>query len=160
MQQVGIISCSGIGRDPAYKHPFQEHVKANSYEHDVSGLSLKFVASLFTRDMQGFARAAHHASQRWVLHVLRSPDAPPGEEYNRGDQALSVGRNNLVRREHEGGDMSLTDCPVGSSRLSRRPACVRSSHPKRRGPSPRTISVWPATRGSVRTQGFPGTEAS
>ncbi len=57
------------------------------------------------------------ASQRWALDVLRSPDAPLGDEYNRGDQALSVGRNNLVRRElsnlrreHEGGGMSLTDC--------------------------------------------------
>ena len=37
MQQAGITICGGIGRDPAYKHPFQQHVKANSYEHDVSG---------------------------------------------------------------------------------------------------------------------------
>ncbi len=57
------------------------------------------------------------ASQRWALDVLRSPDAPAGEEYDEGDQALSVGRNNLVRRElselrreHEGGGMSVTDC--------------------------------------------------
>ena len=57
------------------------------------------------------------ASQRWALDVLRSPDAPPGDEYNEADQALSVGRNNLVRRElsdlrrdYEGGRMSVTDC--------------------------------------------------
>ena len=57
------------------------------------------------------------ASQRWALDVLRSPDAPSGDEFDNGDQALSVGRNNLVRRElselrreYEGGGMSLTDC--------------------------------------------------
>ena len=57
------------------------------------------------------------ASQRWALDVLRSPDAPAGTEYNEGDQALSVGRNNLVlrelselRRQYEGGGMSVTDC--------------------------------------------------
>ena len=57
------------------------------------------------------------ASQRWALDVLRSPDAPSGDEYDEADQALSVGRNNLVRRElselrrdYEGGDMSVADC--------------------------------------------------
>ncbi len=57
------------------------------------------------------------ASQRWALDVLRSPDAPGGAEYNEGDQALSVGRNNLVlrelselRRQYEAGGMSVTDC--------------------------------------------------
>ena len=57
------------------------------------------------------------ASQRWALDVLRSPDAPSGEEYDASDQALSVGRNNLVRRElsklrreYDGGGMSVTDC--------------------------------------------------
>ena len=57
------------------------------------------------------------ASQRWALDVLRSPDAPSGEEYDQGDEALSVGRNNLVRRElselrrgYEGDGMSVTDC--------------------------------------------------
>ena len=57
------------------------------------------------------------ASQRWALDVLRSPDAPAGEEYDEGDQALSVGRNNLVRRElsglrreYEDGRMSVADC--------------------------------------------------
>ena len=39
------------------------------------------------------------ASQRWALDILRSPDAPPGDEYDASDQALSVGRGNLVRRE-------------------------------------------------------------
>ena len=57
------------------------------------------------------------ASQRWALDVLRSPDAPSGDEYDEGDQALSVGRNNLVRRqlselrrEYEGSGMSVADC--------------------------------------------------
>ena len=57
------------------------------------------------------------ASQRWALDVLRSPDAPAGDEYDRGDQALSVGRNNVVRRElsalrreHDAGRMSVADC--------------------------------------------------
>ena len=61
--------------------------------------------------------AALPASQRWALDVLRSPDAPSGEEYDEGDQALSAGRNNLVRRdlsglrrEHEDGGMSVADC--------------------------------------------------
>ena len=61
--------------------------------------------------------AALPASKRWALNVLRSPDAPAGEEYNVADQALSVGRNNLVRRElselrreYEAGGMSGADC--------------------------------------------------
>ena len=61
--------------------------------------------------------AALTASQRWALNTLRSPDAPAGEEFNEADQALSVGRNNLVRRdlselrrEYEGGGMSVADC--------------------------------------------------
>ena len=61
--------------------------------------------------------AALPASQRWALDVLRSPDAPAGDEYDEADQALSVGRNNLVRRElselrreYKGGGMSVPDC--------------------------------------------------
>ena len=61
--------------------------------------------------------AALPASQRWALNVLRLPDAPAGEEYDEADQALSVGRNNLVRRElselrreYENGGMSVADC--------------------------------------------------
>ena len=61
--------------------------------------------------------AALPASQRWALDVLRSPDAPAGDEYDEGDQALSVGRNNLVRREpselrreYAVGGMSVADC--------------------------------------------------
>ncbi len=57
------------------------------------------------------------ASQRWALDVLRSPDAPAGAEYDDGDQALSAGRNNLVRRElselrreYEDGGISVGDC--------------------------------------------------
>ena len=34
--------------------------------------------------------------------MLRLPDAPFGEKFDEGDQALSVGRNNLVRRELSG----------------------------------------------------------
>ena len=61
--------------------------------------------------------AALPASQRWALDVLRSPDAPAGEEYDQADEALSAGRNNLVRRELselrrelEGSGMSVGDC--------------------------------------------------
>ena len=61
--------------------------------------------------------AALPASQRWALNVLRFPDAPAGEEYDEADQALTVGRNNLVRRElselrreYEGSGMSVADC--------------------------------------------------
>lgn len=57
------------------------------------------------------------ASQRWALDILRSPDAPAGEEYNEADEALSAGRNNLVRRElsalrreYENGGISVGDC--------------------------------------------------
>lgn len=57
------------------------------------------------------------ASQRWALDVLRAPDAPAGDEYDTADEALSVGRNNLVlralsslRREYADGGMSLPDC--------------------------------------------------
>ena len=56
-------------------------------------------------------------SQRWALDMLRSPDAPPGQEFNEADEALSVGRNNLVRRQlsalrrnFEAGGMSVADC--------------------------------------------------
>ena len=61
--------------------------------------------------------AALPASQRWALDILRSPDAPGGSQYDDADQALSVGRNNLVRRdlstlrrEYEAGGMSVSDC--------------------------------------------------
>ena len=64
--------------------------------------------------------AALPASQRWAQGILRSPDAvPTGEEerYSAADQALSAGRNNLVRRElsdlrrqHAAGAVSLSDC--------------------------------------------------
>ncbi|MCY4108757.1 MAG: C-terminal helicase domain-containing protein, partial [Chloroflexi bacterium] len=57
------------------------------------------------------------ASQRWALDILRAPDSPAGAEFGGGDQALSVGRNNLVlralsdlRRDYTGGGVSLTDC--------------------------------------------------
>ena len=57
------------------------------------------------------------ASQRWALGILRAPDAPDGEEFDRADQALSVGRNNVVRRElsalrrsYEAGGRSIGDC--------------------------------------------------
>ena len=61
--------------------------------------------------------AALPASQRWALDILRSPDAPEGAEFNEADEALSVGRNNIVlrelsglRREYLDGRMSLSDC--------------------------------------------------
>ena len=61
--------------------------------------------------------AALPASQRWALDVLRAPDAPAGQEFDEADQSLSVGRNNLVRRElaelrreHEESGMSVADC--------------------------------------------------
>ena len=57
------------------------------------------------------------ASQRWALDVLRAPDTPAGAEFDRADEALSVGRNNLVRRQlsqlrrrYEGEGMSVADC--------------------------------------------------
>ena len=60
------------------------------------------------------------ASQRWAQDILRSPDAVlAGEEerYAAADQALSAGRNNLVRRDlsdlrrqYANGAMSLADC--------------------------------------------------
>ena len=61
--------------------------------------------------------AALPASQRWALDVLRSPDAPAGREFDEADEALSVGRNNLVRRQlsalrrdYEAGGISVPDC--------------------------------------------------
>ena len=60
------------------------------------------------------------ASQRWAQDILRSPDAVPAgeeEQYDAADQALSAGRNNLVRRElsdlrrqHAAGETSPLDC--------------------------------------------------
>ena len=57
------------------------------------------------------------ASQRWALDILRLPDAPAGKEFNDADEALSVGRNNLVcrelfavRRQYEDGGVSVADC--------------------------------------------------
>ena len=64
--------------------------------------------------------AALPASQRWALDILRSPDAPSGREFDEADEALSVGRNNLVRRQlsvlrrqNEAGGMSVSDCARG-----------------------------------------------
>ncbi len=61
--------------------------------------------------------AALPASQRWALNILRSPDAPEGREFDEADEALSVGRNNLIRRQlsalrrdYESGGMSVPDC--------------------------------------------------
>lgn len=47
MQKAGIQICGGIDIDPACKHPFEENVKAEFYELDISELSPRFVASLF-----------------------------------------------------------------------------------------------------------------
>jgi superfamily II DNA or RNA helicase len=38
------------------------------------------------------------ASQRWALTILRSPDLVADDKYNRAEAALSVGRDQLVRR--------------------------------------------------------------
>ncbi len=42
--------------------------------------------------------AALPASQRWALEVLRNPDIPNERTYADADEALGVGRNQLVRR--------------------------------------------------------------
>ena len=59
MQKAGITIIGGIDIDPACKHPFEENVKANFYEYDVSDLTSDFVASLFnegqTRILAGCA---------------------------------------------------------------------------------------------------------
>ena len=55
------------------------------------------------------------ASQRWALEILTSPDAPEGQQYDDAHAALSIGRNQRVRRtlselrkEHTGG-MTITE---------------------------------------------------
>ena len=48
MQRAGIVICGGIDNDPACRHPFEENVKADFYEYDVSDLTSDFVDSLFT----------------------------------------------------------------------------------------------------------------
>jgi superfamily II DNA or RNA helicase len=42
------------------------------------------------------------ASQRWALEILRNPDLPDEPAYARADEALGVGRNQLVRRALSG----------------------------------------------------------
>ena len=49
--QAGIAICGGIDIDSACKHPFEENVKADFYEYDVSELTSDFVASLFIRSV-------------------------------------------------------------------------------------------------------------
>lgn len=48
MQKAGITICGGIDIDVACKHPFEENVKAEFYEYDISDLTSDFVDSLFT----------------------------------------------------------------------------------------------------------------
>ena len=48
MQKAGVTICGGIDVDPACKHPFEENVKADFYQYDVSELTSDFIASLFT----------------------------------------------------------------------------------------------------------------
>ena len=59
MQQAGITICGGIDIDTACKYPFEENVKADFYEYDISELKSDFVASLFagahTRVLAGCA---------------------------------------------------------------------------------------------------------
>lgn len=44
------------------------------------------------------SEAALPASQRWALGVLRGPDVPSEKKYSDADEALGVGRNQLIRR--------------------------------------------------------------
>jgi DNA (cytosine-5)-methyltransferase 1 len=53
MQKAGITIRGGVDIDPACKHPFEENVKADFYEYDVSDLTSDFVESLL---MGGQAR--------------------------------------------------------------------------------------------------------
>lgn len=46
--------------------------------------------------------AALPASQRWALEILRNPDVPDERAYTEADEALGVGRNQLVRRALSG----------------------------------------------------------
>ena len=56
------------------------------------------------------------ASQRWALQILRSPDAPEGQQYDDADKSLSVGRNGRLRlalstlRSEYNSGMSITEC--------------------------------------------------
>ena len=80
MQQAGIEICAGIDIDPACRHPFEENVKADFYERDVSKLTSEFVASLFagahTRVLAGcapcqpfstYTRGSGEQEHRWQL---------------------------------------------------------------------------------------------
>ena len=80
MQKAGVKISGGIDIDPACKHPFEENVKATFYEHDVSGLTSAFVASLFTeghvRVLAGcapcqpfstYTRGSHSLNSQWQL---------------------------------------------------------------------------------------------
>ena len=80
MQKAGITIIGGIDIDPACKHPFEENVKANFYEYDVSDLTSDFVASLFnegqTRILAGcapcqpfstYTRSGKARSRQWQL---------------------------------------------------------------------------------------------
>jgi len=53
------------------------------------------------------------ASQRWALETLRNPDLPRDERYNFADGALSVGRDQLVRRELSAVRRALADGEIG-----------------------------------------------
>ena len=59
MQRAGVAVCGGIDVDPACKYPFEENVKADFYERDVSELTADFIGSLFpdasTRVLAGCA---------------------------------------------------------------------------------------------------------
>lgn len=64
--------------------------------------------------------AALPASQRWAIDILRSPGTPAGLEYDNADMALSVGRNNIIRRQlsalrrdYSDHKLSVPDCAQG-----------------------------------------------
>ena len=99
--------------------------------------------------------AALPASQRWALDVLRAPDAPAGREFDEADEALSVGRNNLVRRQlsalrrdYDTGGMSVPDCAGRITNIVNQFGLRPVPIPQAPTPSPKTTSASSATRSS------------
>ena len=57
------------------------------------------ICERYSRDLDPERQEAQlPASQRWALVVLRGADLPLEKEYDRADELLGVGRNQLVRR--------------------------------------------------------------
>ena len=80
-QSVQVVHFSSAFYNSACKHPFEENVKADFYEYDVSELTSDFVASLFngghTRVLAGcapwqpFSTYTRGSSGRMLAHVVR-----------------------------------------------------------------------------------------